>query len=101
MAFARLAVFPGGTEEQHRAISEVLGDAQTHAPGRIMFAAGPVSEGWQIIQVWERQEQLESWVEAHLGAAFAKVGSRGYPAPPRITDFEVTDLLLGSAVVAP
>jgi hypothetical protein len=93
-------VFPGGTEEQHLALAEALGEAQTHAPGRILFAAGPVADGWQIIQVWERRDQLESWVEAHLGAAFAEVGSRGYPAPPRITDLELTDLHVGPTVVA-
>lgn len=38
-------------------------------------------------------------MEAHLGAAFAKVGSGGYPAPPHITDFEVSDLLMGPAAV--
>jgi hypothetical protein len=94
MAFARLALFPNGTEEQHRAIVEALGDAQVNPDGRILFAAGPTEEGWHILQIWESREQLEQWVQQYLGAAFAAVGGRGYPAPPRITDFEVHDLLL-------
>lgn len=93
MAFARLALFPGGTQQQHEAIAEALGDAHTHADGRILFAAGPVPDGWQILQVWENQDKLEKWVTAHLGDAFAKAGSRGYSTPPQITDFELTDLL--------
>ena len=93
MAFARVAVFPGGTQEQHEAVAEALGEAQTNAQGRILFAAGPVPDGWQIIQIWESQEQLDAWVNAYLGDAFAKAGSRGYAAPPQITDFAVTDLL--------
>ena len=92
MAFARIALFPGGTEAQHQAIVEALGDAQVDPAGRILFAAGPTDDGWQILQVWESREELDKWVEAHLGNAFARVGSRGYPAPPRITDFELHDL---------
>ena len=93
MAFARLALFPGGTQQQHEAVAEALGDAQVKADGRILFAAGPVPEGWQILQVWESQEKLETWAQTYLGDAFAKAGSRGYSAPPQITDFELTDLL--------
>jgi heme-degrading monooxygenase HmoA len=96
MAFARIAVFPGGTEAHHRTIVEALGDAHLEAEGRILFAAGPTQDGWQILQVWESREQLDRWVEANLGAAFARAGSRGYPAPPRIIDFELSDLMLAS-----
>lgn len=96
MAFARIALFPGGTEAHHQAIVEALGDAQVDPRGRILFAAGPAEEGWQIVQVWESRESLERWVEAHLGGAFARAGSRGYPAPPQITDFEVRDLHVAS-----
>ena len=93
MAFARLALFPGGTQQQHEAVAEALGDAHTKADGRILFAAGPVPAGWQILQIWESRENLEAWAQAYLGDAFAKAGSRGYSTPPSITDFELTDLL--------
>ena len=98
MAFARLALFPDGTEAHHQAIVEALGDAQVSAEGRIMFAAGPTDEGWHILQIWETREQLERWVQDNLGRAFAQVGNRGYPAPPVITDFEIHDLLVGPAL---
>lgn len=93
MAFLRLATFPGGTEEQHKAIVEGLGDAYANAPGRLLFAAGGTPEGWQIVQLWQDRDGMDRWVEDHLGAAMAKAGDRGYPAPPHIVDFEVTDLL--------
>lgn len=94
MAFARLALFPEGTQQQHEAIVEGLGDSHEHAPGRLLFAAGPTDEGWQIIQVWQTREQLDAWVAENLGKAFAHAGSRGYPYPPRITDFEVPEVRL-------
>ena len=92
MAFARLALFPEGTQQQHEAIVEGLGDAHTHAPGRLLFAAGPTPEGWQILQVWETQAQLEQWVQDNLGKAFAHAGSRGYAHPPTVTDFELSEV---------
>jgi len=91
MTFARVAVFPGGTEQHHQAIVEALGDAQVDPPGRILFAAGQTDDGWQILQVWENRRQMEDWVNRHLGPAMAEVGDRGYPAPPQITDFELRD----------
>lgn len=94
MPFARLALFPEGTQQQHEAIVEGLGDAYAQAPGRLLFAAGPTADGWQILQVWENQEQLEKWVQDHLGRAFAHAGSRGYAHPPTITDFELADVLV-------
>jgi len=100
MAFARIAVFPGGTEEQHRAVVEALGESHVDPAGRILFAAGPTPDGWQILQVWDARETLEAWVQDNLGHAFARVGNRGYPAPPRITDFELHDLLVGASLAA-
>jgi hypothetical protein len=94
MTFVRVAHFPGATKEQYLAIDQALGDAVDDAPGRLMFAAGPTPDGWEIVQVWQTEEQMADWVQRHLGAAFAKVGDRGYPAPPIMTDFEVDDLRL-------
>ena len=96
MAFARLALFPEGTQANHDAVVEGLGEGHTHAPGRILFAAGATPEGWQIIQVWETREDLEHWVETYLGKAFAHAGSRGYQYPPVVTDFEVTEVMTGA-----
>lgn len=91
MTFIRVAHFPNATWEQYLAIDEALGAAVDNAPGRRLFGAGRTDQGVEIVQVWERREQMEDWVQKHLGAAFATVGDRGYPEPPRITDFEVDD----------
>lgn len=94
MAFARLAFFPQGTQEQHEAVSEALGDAISDAPGRIVFAAGQSDDGFHLIQIWESEDALTAWVDAHLGRAFAAAGSRGYKYPPTVTDFEVSEVRL-------
>lgn len=92
MAFARLAFFPQGTQEQHQAVSEALGDAMSDAPGRLVFAAGQSDDGFHLIQIWESREALTGWVDAHLGRAFAAAGSRGYKFPPTVVDFEVSEV---------
>jgi hypothetical protein len=92
MAFARVAVFPGGTRQQYEAVNEALGAGLTDQPERILLAAGQTDEGWQIIQIWESRDGLDRFIEEHLRPAMEKAGDRGYQAPPRITDFEVADL---------
>ena len=42
MAWARLITYPGGTEEQYRAVVDEVGDAHANAPGRLFLTAGPV-----------------------------------------------------------
>lgn len=100
MAFARVALFPGGTEEQHRALVEQLGEAYDHAGGRFVFLSGTVPDGYEIVQFWQSRAQLDAWVAGHLNDAIARLGGRGYPNPPRITDFEIDDLLLDPAAAA-
>lgn len=94
MAIARLALFPGGTEEQYKAVVEALGPAHTEAEGRIMIGAGPVDRGWQLVQVWESEEAIRRFVEEHLRPAFQRAGDRGFQAPSEITDFPLQDLVL-------
>jgi hypothetical protein len=92
MAFARIATFPGGTQEHYEAVNEELGEGLTDQPERLLLAAGSSEHGWQIIQIWVTREGLDRFVEEHLRPAFGRVGDRGFPAPPEITDFEIADL---------
>lgn len=92
MAFARIAVFPGGTQEQYAYLGELMGEGVSRQPERLLLAAGPSDEGWQIIQVWKSREALDRFVEEHLQPAFERAGDRGHPQPPSITDIELADL---------
>jgi len=92
MAFARIAVFPGGTQEQYEHLGELMGDGVRDQPERLFLAAGPSEDGWQIIQVWKNREALDRFIEEHLRPAMEQAGDRGYPQPPRITDIELADL---------
>jgi len=92
MALARIGFFPGGTEEQYRALREELGDAHHRPDGRLVFFAGAVPEGYQVVQVWRSRAHYERWLEDDFRAAVERVDDRGFPVPPRVTEFEVDDL---------
>lgn len=92
MAFARIAVFPGGTRAQYEYLAELMGEGVAHQPERRLIAAGPSADGWTIIQVWDSKESLERFIEDHLRPAMERAGDRGYPQPPKVTDIELVDL---------
>lgn len=94
MAFARIAVFPGGTKEQYEYLGSLMGEGVADQPERRLLAAGPSDEGWTILQVWDSQEALDRFIEEHLRPAMEQAGDRGYPAPPKITDIELAELYL-------
>ncbi len=98
MAFVRLAFFPGGTEEHYLALAREL-EAAPVPSARQLFAAGPVPDGWQVVQVWDSREQLVQFNEAWLFAAMERTGSAGFPSAPEVVDFFTRDLWVGDTRV--
>jgi hypothetical protein len=88
MAWARLVTYPGGTEEQYRAVITEIGDGMKDAPGRKFLAAGPSERGWQMFMVWDKPESFFKWAEKHVGPAHERAGDRGWKAEPEVLDFE-------------
>ncbi len=95
MAYARLAMFPGGTEEQARTVAEELGQGNIDPPGRILFGAGPNEDGYHIIQVWESRADMDSFLESSFRPAMQRLAAagRGWTTAPIITDIELQDLI--------
>ena len=91
VAFIRIAYFPGGTADQYRALAGELRNAPTPA-GRLMFAAGPYGNGWQVVQVWNDRRQLDAFNREWLLPALGRLGRAGFPLPPDVRDFEPVDL---------
>lgn len=94
MAFVRMARFPGATEQHVRALSDALRDVPAPA-GRLVFAAGPVDGGWQVVQVWTDRQGLDRFNAAHLQPALTALGALAFPQPPVVVDFETMFLELG------
>lgn len=93
MAEAFVTLFPKGTEEQFTTLIEAMGTGHTDQPERLLFAAGPSEDGWQIVQVWETAAGLERLSQEHLAPALAKIGDRGFPTPPTMLRFQVRHLI--------
>ena len=94
MAWGRLVFYPGGTEEQYRAVVDEIGAAHADAPGRTFLAAGATDGGWLMATVWESQEDFQRWAAEHVGPAHERVGSRGWHSPPEVTDFTPYHVLI-------
>lgn len=99
MAFIRLARFPGAGSEHFDALAAALRHAPVPA-ARLLFAAGSIDGGWQVVQVWSSRAELEEFNRNHLLPALAALGPSGFPTPPAVTDFS-TEVMWWSRLPAP
>ena len=94
MTFLRMAYFPEATSEHFEQLARQM--PPESPSGRLVFAAGPVSGGWQVVQLWESRELLEAFNRDVFFPALTRMGGSAFPTPPEVTDFEPTRLSLRS-----
>jgi hypothetical protein len=81
--------FVGGTQEQYDAIHSHM-DIDSNPPeGMIFHSAGPIDEGWGVIDVWESSEAFDRFAQERLGPAAQELGDRAFPSQPERRDFPV------------
>ena len=98
MAFLRMAFFPGGTIEHWRVVAAAVGDV-TIPGGRRAFASGPAAGGWQVMQLWDSRDALDRFNREVYFPAVARLGDRGFPEPPVVTDVETVDAWIDETVL--
>jgi hypothetical protein len=77
------------TEEQYRAVNDVLGTHDNPPAGLIVHTGGPVGDGeLRVVDVFESQEAFESFANERLGPAIAQVMGDDAPTP----SIEITEL---------
>lgn len=78
---------PGGTLAQYEAVVERTG---TDKPDGVhTHIAGKTENGFKVIEVWDSEDQIDSYMERNLGEAIqAVMVDAGLPRPT-ITDIEV------------
>lgn len=96
VAFVRLAFFPGGTAAHYDALSRELEQAPPPARRKV-FAAGPRDDGWQVVQVWDRYEDLADFNDAWFLPALERISGKAFPNPPAVIDFEPTEMEIATA----
>lgn len=84
-----MARFPGARDHHFRALAAAMGDVPS-PEGRLLFAAGPVEDGWQVVQVWTDRDALDRFNAAYFLPALASLGDSAFPHPPVVVDFEPT-----------
>jgi len=83
------------TEEQYRAVNDVLETRASPPAGLILHTGGPVGDGeLRVVDVWESAEAFESFATERLGPAITQV--MGADAPkPRVEIRELYDVIRG------
>jgi hypothetical protein len=66
--------FPEGNQEQYDAIFERLGIRDDPPEGLVFHCAGPLDEGWSVIDVWESREDFDRFAEEKLRSAAEEEG---------------------------
>lgn len=64
---------PGGTQEQYDAIMDKLELDDNPAEGAILHIAGPMENGWRVVDVWESRADFDRFFQSRLGAAMKAV----------------------------
>jgi hypothetical protein len=81
--------FGDGTQDQYDAINAQMGVEGDPPDGLIFHAAGPVEDGWGVLDFWESREHFDRFLESRLGPAIAELGDRAPQSPPDIKEFPV------------
>lgn len=92
MAQAYLLEIPGVTADQLAAVNRELG-SDAKAPGLVVHTEGPMEGGMRVVDVWESQEQFDTFARTKLAPAFQAAGVP-FPADlqPKLV-WEVTGLI--------
>jgi hypothetical protein len=81
--------FAGGTQEQYDTVHGHMGIDDDPPAGLILHSAGPIDEGWGVLDFWESREAYDSFVGSRLLPGMQEVGDRGLPGPPDVHEFPV------------
>ncbi len=81
--------FQGGTQEQYDAVHGEMGIDENPPPGMLFHAAGPIDEGWGVIDFWESRQAFDAFASGQLQTALQGLGDRAFQGPPDIREFPV------------
>jgi hypothetical protein len=84
--------FSGGTQEQYDTVHGHLKIDADPPEGLIFHSAGPIDEGWGVIDFWESRDAFDRFVSGRLGPGMQELGARGMPNPPDVREFPVHNI---------
>ncbi len=95
MAVGLRIKFAGGTQEQYDAVNEQMNVAGDPPEGLIFHAAGPIDDGWGVIDFWESRDRFDSFLADRIQPAIEALGDRAPQSPPDIKEFPVYNVIKG------
>jgi len=84
MAYLMTHFWPGGTEQQYRAMEAVVHPPGGLPEGQIYHAAGPTEGGILIAAVWESKEHADRFLHEKLMPSALGAGSLQRSTPGRM-----------------
>jgi hypothetical protein len=81
--------FSGGTQEQYDTVHRHMNIDSNPPDGMIFHSAGPIDEGWGVIDFWESSEAFDRFLQTRLGPAIQELGDRAFQGQPDRRDFPV------------
>jgi hypothetical protein len=84
--------FKGGTQEQYDTVHSEMNVDADPPEGLIFHSAGPIDEGWGVLDFWESREAFDRFVSERLGPGSQALGDRGMPGPPDVHEFPVHNI---------
>lgn len=93
MAIGLRIKFADGTQDQYEAVNSQMGVEEDPPEGLVFHAAGPIEEGWGVIDFWESREHFDRFLEQRLGPAIQELGDRAPQGPPDIKEFPVHNVI--------
>ena len=84
--------FDGGTQEAYDAVHTAVEIEGNPPTGLIVHSAGPIDEGWGVIDFWESREAFDGFVRDRLMPGIQELGDRAFPNPPDVKEFPVHNL---------
>jgi hypothetical protein len=82
MAYIRIAQPPNVNADTYEKVSAELGVADDPPPGLLLHSAGEVDGKWQIVDVWESEQQARDFYEGRLTQAVESVIGMTPPEAP-------------------
>jgi hypothetical protein len=81
--------FSGGTQEQYDTVHNHMNIDGDPPAGLIFHSAGPIDEGWGVLDFWESRDAFDQFVSSRLMPAMQELGDRGMSSPPDVHEFPV------------
>ena len=69
------AIFRGQfSEAQYRQVKDQVAPGNRPVQGLLYHAAGPIEDGFCVVEIWESQERLQHFFDEQLGQALEEAG---------------------------